>query len=378
MNKIFTALLFLTLVGAGILFWLMKTLPPSPSSAAHDKSEKSEVISTPDGVKVGDLKAEGEEHAEGEKAPGEKGSAEKSQSHEAEKSDADDVKSMLSIMTTPVVAKVFVDGEIKGKTPLEIKLTHKEQAIKLVADGFNDMEKEAPPAKAEGPVENLRWNIALRAKKGSLKEPPHRDSLGKKGQKHEKAEKIETAEKPTQSKPLDDKGALAALPKPVHSEPLKVESAKKVEETHVAKNSEAHVEKETHPETHTDKHPGKPAVAKAHEAKEAPPKMAASNAAESLYLHGRGGPVWIQVKALETPTEVAAKKEIVEPAIEKFRSDLKGMMVVGCQVDLAGHGRWTRILVGPFENKVEARTALGQVKKSTDSAAFVTGAQTCL
>ncbi len=339
MNKLFAALLFLTLVGAGILFWLMKSMPTSPSSAdSHGASEKAEVISTPEGVQVGDLAHEGGDqhgsdhgaesgHSDSKKdahASNEKDSHGSAKEHEEAHAPA---RTTLSIATTPVLADVFVDGEQKGQTPLEFELGEKAQTVKLVADGFNEVVKTVP---AQG-KENLKWNIALRAKKGALVEPPHRNA-------------------PTAGM-IEGKGALAALPK--------------------ARTAHAAPVKEHKEEAHGKAEDAKPAHAAS---------VAAANDTHSsdLYLRGRGGPVWVQIKSMEAPSEAAAVKEIVDPQIEKFRKDLTGFNVVGCQVQIPNKGRWVRVLVGPFESKAEAKTNVTSIKNGGGADAFVTGAQTCL
>jgi len=333
MNKIFAALLALTIVGAGILFWLMRSLPQNGAEVAHDPTKPTtEVHTTDSGVKIVEkgegahsetpVAGEHPEHAvaHGSEHGADHGSEEAVKKSEVELVALDKEKSKtkaprLNITTSPVPAMVFVDGELIGQIPMSVELTDKPQTIKLEAAGYEEVMRESPTKKESKDVENLNWRITLKEAKA------------------EKAPKV-----------------------------VKVESEKKIKapEKVVAAAVEKHSEKTPHAP-----HATSPVSTAA-------PVSTPASADAEMYFQGRGGPVWIQVKAL-SPEEVGD----VKMYITNLKSRTKEP-VVACRVDIKGKGQFTRILVGPFENKVAGNAALKNLKASVESTAFVTGVQECL
>lgn len=162
MKKVFFSLLFLVAVGAGILWWLMQALPGT-KSAEHGALEPKE-------VKVDDNLS----HDVPAAVANEHGGTDEHGAALAAKASEHAASNVLTITTDPVVAKVKVDGVEKGKTPFELALTGKSQKIELLAEGFEEHQKEAPSLEdLEGDNVVLNWQIKLKAKKGSLERPPH-------------------------------------------------------------------------------------------------------------------------------------------------------------------------------------------------------------
>ena len=95
-------------------------------------------------------------------------------------------------------------------------------------------------------------------------------------------------------------------------------------------------------------------------------------ASDDFFRHGPQGPFWIQLKAF-APSEIAQVKTFVDAVAPKSKDS-----VIACQVDLKTKGKWTRILLGPFDNKMDAKGNLDGVKRSLAGEAFVTGEQECL
>lgn len=295
MNKIFIGLLFVIFVGAGVLFWLMKTLPtveniPIPMASQNEggAGETAEKEAHKDDGKNHENAGAEVHSSESEKADGTKSEASHSEHIEEKKSDGQnsaEVEQKLSIRTEPVRAEVFADGKSLGYTPLDVVLKSKKQTLRLQADGFNPVVKEAPAASQKGhDVDSLNWKITLRAQKGALEKSPR--AHGEAAVPHN----------------LDEKANL--------------------------KNN-------------------------------------------SLFVHGKRGPFWIQVKSFSV-----AESGEVKNFIQSSRAKLN-LSVVGCDVNLGNKGTWTRILVGPFAQKAMAQSTLRRVQAEIGEQPFVTGFQNC-
>ena len=307
MNKIFMALLFLTLAGAGVLFWLMRTLPGPNGAKSHTEATAEHSLEE-SGNHAKDEHG-GDEHGSGGHESAEHGTADHGDAakehakaaHPSEENESEHGKAetkhaseggahaaskesekpmsiedlefkgqSLSINTTPVSAIVSVDGEVRGQTPLEIALGPISMKVKLEAPGYGIVEKDAPIVKPGNSLDILTWNFPLKPQNEPRSKVAHEKSTG-------------------------------------------------------------------------------------------------------VFVHGRKGPVWLQVKSLADDSSGTA-----ESAIEKYRSDFAMKNIVGCKVDLAEKGKWTRVLVGPYNNKVAAKMAADLIQAKTSEAALVTGVQRCL
>ncbi len=167
MNKIFYVLVFLSLAGAGILFWLMKSMPEAPNASkvsaemapAHGEHPATESTSevTPKDVRVMDLD---EKKTDATENPPD----EPSESHEkkaepvAEKSNTPG----LSLSTEPVGAHVFLNNEFKGNTPIELTLKDNEQELRLEAEGFEDYKKIVPKLEEVKDEAHMNWKIQMK------------------------------------------------------------------------------------------------------------------------------------------------------------------------------------------------------------------------
>ena len=292
MNKIFIGLLFLIFVGAGVLFWLMKTLPtvesiPLPLTLTEGETKEGATGETTEGT---------ESHGD-EKPAADHATVDQNHDSHAEKKDESEAKAVelgeaqqkLSIRTEPVQAQVFVNDKQVGTTPFDVLLGEKKQTIRLEAEGFKSVMREAPAISQKGhDVESLNWKITLRALKGALEKSPR--AHGEVG----------------------------------HKAPAVKEVKKKD-----------------------------------------------SKISTELFVHGKTGPFWIQLKAFNV-----AQSGEVKDAIQNFRSQLN-LNVVGCDVNLGAKGTWTRLLVGPFAQKAMARSTLRAVESKVSEKPFLTGVQAC-
>ncbi len=161
MKKVFFSVLFLVLVGAGILWWLMQAVPQPALVDIHEPSDQ------PVGENIEGEPPHGVEHGEAVA----KDEAKTKTEHEA--TTENQAVAELSISTDPVPAKIIVDGEDKGRSPYVLTLTNKSQKVEFLAEGFEPYSKIAPSLdELEGGSVALNWKIDLRAKKGSLESPP--------------------------------------------------------------------------------------------------------------------------------------------------------------------------------------------------------------
>jgi hypothetical protein len=296
MNKLFMALLFLTFLGAGVLFYLMRTYPVDNIPLGEVAKDKAESTEKKDSHSA-DPKSESENkdhsghlttavdsHADTATSAHDKSAHETAGTNAKEAHSEPQIADSkgysatqtLAIQTTPVSAMVFVEGEMKGQTPVEIQLTDKPQQIKLEAVGFNEVVREAPAKKTghHATAENFKWNVTLRAKKGALAESPRAK---------------------TQHPPNNE-----------------------------------------------------------------------------IILHGKKGPAWIQIKSFSVG-EAAISKDFIEKVRAKW-----GPKVFACDVALPEKGTWTRVLVGPYANKAQAKQDSIKLGAELNETPFVTGPQTCL
>jgi len=313
MNKIFVLLLVLTLAGAALLFWLLKSMPSGVPTDSRSQAADSTVVATREGIDV-----------------------EKNPEHLSEKSDqargqstdevidldsktpvrASNEIPLLKIETEPVKAVVFVDGEMKGQTPIEFALKARPQQVKVEAPGFKELRREAPAIVGGMDLDTLTWKIVLMP-------------LDK------TASAIENSKK--DSKPVDSK----AVTPPV-AQLSKLENQEEQGKQGKQGKQEAHA------------------------------PVARENPADRLFLMGRSGPIWIQAQSFPM-----AEINEAESAIKNYRSSLN-LNVMGCQVEIAAKGRWIRVLTGPFDSRADAQALLKRHQSRLAEGAFITGAQNCL
>jgi hypothetical protein len=154
MNKIFWGLVILSAVGAGILFWLMSTLP-----TPHVAPTAKEVVATrPTTDKPTDKLTNKLTDKPADKP--------------TDKPATSSEDGVLTVRTDPVKALVFVGGELKGETPVKIPLAAQSQNVKITAEGFEDYTREMPALSGDSVGSNVTWKIQLHPKKSSKPETP--------------------------------------------------------------------------------------------------------------------------------------------------------------------------------------------------------------
>ncbi len=147
MNKLFYFLLFCSVAGAGVLWWLINSTGENkaPEPVATIDSPKGLVIedrpSIPKDAQVTDATAPKEDSHS--KAPIEGAKA-----------------SILAISSQPEGVTVRIDGKDVGKTPLERTLTSKIQKFRFEKNGFVPVEREAP-AEAHPEGAYMSWRISM-------------------------------------------------------------------------------------------------------------------------------------------------------------------------------------------------------------------------
>jgi hypothetical protein len=179
MNKLFYFLLFCSVSGAGVLWWLMNTVGVEESHVALSNTE------TVKGLKIEDthapsipvnskpsvegaqkeekLEAKTEAETDAETQDKSKSDTEESLSLKGSSpssSTLSDRPSRLSISSEPSGVNVFLDGNKIGVTPLERTLTNKVQKFRFEKEGYVPVEREAPAEKtSEGAY--LSWRISM-------------------------------------------------------------------------------------------------------------------------------------------------------------------------------------------------------------------------
>ncbi len=279
MNKLFYFLLFLSVAGAGVLWWLMHAVEDKTAAQSQTKIEapKGLVIedkpsATPQvSREVLDMEVQEEEASDELDIVEANGSIAEAPKNEPTPVASDAKPSTLSISSDPEGVAVFLDGKRIGQTPLERSLTQKVQKFRFEKEGFVPVEREAPAeARPEGAY--MSWRISM----------------------------------VPQQLPASQKSRMD----------------------------------------------------------------------EDHFLKGVSGPVFVQIRAVSSDAEPRAA---VVKTIEQMRKTLREERVFACEVSLGEKGRWSRILVGPFSSKQEARRSLSFLKESLKADdLFVTGEQSCL
>jgi len=149
MTKIFIGLTVLSLLGAGVLWWLLQTTPATTPKAVAVVTEPS--------TQVDDVLGDESQSEESSEASGGQASSE---SHSAAPAET---ASKLTVVSEPEGADVWVDGEKKGTAPVEIELQDKEQSVVLKLKGHADFERKAPALSAVTEESGaLNWKIQMK------------------------------------------------------------------------------------------------------------------------------------------------------------------------------------------------------------------------
>ena len=349
MNKLFFILLASCFVGAGVLWWLMRSIPNSSLTTvvATDKLKPAENESDKGPEKEGEKSAEaaGPEHAD-EKASEkidekkEEKKEEKKDEKHAETKHAEEkhesAAQKIAISTEPVSAKVFSGGDLKGTTPLELELTSKEQVLRFEAEGFEDYIKEIPAGSEHLSEGDLKVSVQLQAK-------PKAEVA-----KEESHEKIAPAVK-------------APVKPVVRKTPFSPDHKAEVAKTKSVKAPK--VEKTETPKTETVK----PEAAKTVASK------VTSVAEKPSWLTTQSvGPFVIQIKSVKRPEKIESLDSELNEVATKTAASIKA-----CPVDLKAKGQWVRYIVGPFESRAEAKVELDRITPSLTEAPILTGSQPC-
>jgi cell division septation protein DedD len=129
MNKLFAALLFFCVIGASVLWWLMKMLPDDHATTAPQVQQSIETV-------------EGVQGSTSEKP-------------------VDGL--VLRVDTIPQGASVEVGDAFAGVTPLDILLQSESKDATIRLEGYDTFKREIPSIEdAEGA--ELNWKITLKAK----------------------------------------------------------------------------------------------------------------------------------------------------------------------------------------------------------------------
>lgn len=186
-NKIFYFLLFCSIAGAGVLWWLMNAVPqPGASDVAAPNQpalKVEDIVEDPEEISADEraddsiedpLDPPPEEMSETEDAstsPGlfdsedpegmpEEASEEQPEEIADEEVVADADPSVLSITSSPSGVTVYVNGVRRGVTPFETTLTDKEQTLRFQLEGYVPVERKAP-AESQPEGAFMSWRISM-------------------------------------------------------------------------------------------------------------------------------------------------------------------------------------------------------------------------
>jgi hypothetical protein len=155
-NKLFYFLLFCSVAGAGVLWWLIHSTGENktPVAAATVEAPKGLVIEDRPSIPKDAHVAEAAANEEDPHSPAQPEVAAVSKLLDGAKA------SVLSISSEPEGVTVFVDGKEVGKTPIEKTLTTKIQKFRFEKNGFVPVEREAP-AEAHPEGAYMSWRISM-------------------------------------------------------------------------------------------------------------------------------------------------------------------------------------------------------------------------
>jgi len=169
MSKIFYILVFLSLTGAGALYWLMKTAPEAPH--AEQKIVNSEAKTNhmePQDVKVADIvdnTAGTAAEKIAENSPHNENTVKTTVETPPATAEKTPEVAVLALSSEPKEAHIYLNNEFKGNTPLEITLSEAPQNLRLESDGYEDYEKALPKLSELKDEKRLNWKIQLKAAK---------------------------------------------------------------------------------------------------------------------------------------------------------------------------------------------------------------------
>lgn len=178
MNKLFYFLLFCSVTGAGVLWWLMNTITQEEvvQEIVVDKDKLGlQIQDTPDEVHEKDKAKEADEAVKEDTMPSEELAKPNDETKEtvdnAKTTDKNDNSlnslfqgeakpSQLNISSEPMGVDVFLNSQKIGVTPIERTLTNKVQKFRFEKPGFVPVEREAHAEKTpEGAY--LSWRINM-------------------------------------------------------------------------------------------------------------------------------------------------------------------------------------------------------------------------
>lgn len=202
MTKLFMGLVLFTFIGAGVLFFLLRSMPSDRSAKTDNDVAKSEKKENADDANV--VKAEPETSTEDLTA--------KETSIGSENKN-DFVERKLTIRTEPTNAKVFRGGDFLGETPVEVVVDESAAELRVLTAGFQEYRRQMPKASTLEPGQLLTWNIELRPDVKTDVKPETPEKIPEKSEPQEES-KPKVAS-PKRAAPGATQGP-AFLPKGVH------------------------------------------------------------------------------------------------------------------------------------------------------------------
>lgn len=181
MNKIFYFLLFCSISGAGVLWWLMASIKEEQVQESAQKSQglviedttvdalsemgvdlspeetesspSQEGIALDESAMLGQMEGEADEDAILDEDVDKEGSL-------FEDTSVISKPTTLSITSVPTGVNVYLNGDLVGQTPVERILTDKVQKFRFEKEGYVPVEREAPAEeKPEGAF--MSWRISM-------------------------------------------------------------------------------------------------------------------------------------------------------------------------------------------------------------------------
>lgn len=388
MKKAFFVLLFLSLVGAGALFWLIRSAPPEVGDHAEAGKDGLHIVEGHEGGEGHGEEhgehAEGGEHGKETVVADENGEAEGGHGEHGEKAAAAHGKAegegaspRLSIRTDPTGAKVWIDGKESGVTPIDLELKENSQMVQIEAEGYEDFTRVAPSSGEAGDGE-LNWKVQMKKADGKKVRAADRvveapvSKPAAHGEEHGEAEhEAPKAKKPGKGIFAKKEDAPAAKHES-HEAPAKSEShaAPAKAESHAAAEPEESAHGEA-AEGHGDVKSEKEILASGPSDEERGPMP------KDAFKSGKVGPYVVQLKSVE---RVKGWDDSVRRLVGRYRDDMAAVLqkdgLFGCPVALKGKGQWVRLMVGPFTSKAVAAERLAELRKFVPDA-YVAGSQAC-
>jgi cell division septation protein DedD len=146
MTKIFVGLTVLSLLGAGVLWWLLQAAPvPAPKAVSvvtEPQTQVDEVLEEP--------KADAEATED---------------TVVSDSSAAEKILPKLKVSTEPEGAELHVDGKLVGTTPFELELKDSEQVVVFKRKGFAEFTRQTPTLAEVKDQGDVNWKIQLKAEK---------------------------------------------------------------------------------------------------------------------------------------------------------------------------------------------------------------------